>query len=132
MSTKRLYRSEEKKVIGGVAGGIAEYFEIDVILVRVIWLIALFTHVGIPAYIIAWIIIPEASGRVSAMSENTIKNSIPPQKATWLLGLFLVGLGAYFLIDQFLPFDISRFIWPLALVGLGVTLLTSSKWRSKS
>ncbi len=131
MSTKRLYRSEEKKVIAGVAGGIADYFEIDVILVRIIWLVALFTQIGLPAYIIAWIIIPEAtSGMVTP--ENTSTNKVNPQKATWLLGLFLVGLGAYFLIDQFLPFDISRFIWPLALVGLGVALLTSNKWRSKS
>ena len=131
MSTKRLYRSEEKKVIAGVAGGIADYFEIDVILVRIIWLVALFTHVGLPAYIIAWIIIPEApTGMVTP--ENTSTNKANPQKATWLLGLFLVGLGAYFLIDQFLPFDISRFIWPLALVGLGIALLTSNKWRSKS
>lgn len=61
MRVKRLYRSKRDKVLGGVCGGIAEYFEIDPVIVRLVWV--LFTLVsmgfGIIAYIVAWIIVPE-------------------------------------------------------------------------
>ena len=56
---KPLRRSRRHKVIGGVCGGFAEYFNLDVALVRVIWLlIALFGGGGIIAYIICWLVIP--------------------------------------------------------------------------
>ena len=58
---KRLYRSRNNQIIGGGCAGIADYFEVDPVLVRLIWVIAtLFSMgLGILAYIIAWIIIPE-------------------------------------------------------------------------
>ncbi|MBU0614614.1 MAG: PspC domain-containing protein [Nanoarchaeota archaeon] len=59
MATKKLYRSDTNKVIGGVCGGIAEYFDIDPVLVRVIAAILSMTGTGIMAYLIAWIMIPK-------------------------------------------------------------------------
>jgi phage shock protein PspC (stress-responsive transcriptional regulator) len=57
---KRLYRSKKNKVIGGVCAGIGEYFNVDPVLIRLIWVIcALMLGGGILAYLIAWIIIPE-------------------------------------------------------------------------
>ncbi|MGI6112673.1 MAG: PspC domain-containing protein [Mahellales bacterium] len=62
---KRLFRSNNQRVFGGVCGGIAEYFNVDVTLVRLIWIIVSIAllHVGggILIYIIAWIIVPKAS-----------------------------------------------------------------------
>ncbi|HIG92575.1 TPA: PspC domain-containing protein [Candidatus Woesearchaeota archaeon] len=57
---KRLYRSEKDKVLGGVCAGIADYFEIDLVIVRVLWVIlTLFSMgAGLLAYLIAWAIIP--------------------------------------------------------------------------
>lgn len=56
---KRLYRSGRERILGGVCGGIAEYLEVDPVLIRLIWVIvALAWGTGIIAYIIAWIIIP--------------------------------------------------------------------------
>ncbi len=56
---KRLYRSGEDKILGGVCGGIAEYLNVDPVIIRLLWVIAaLFWGAGILAYIIAWIIIP--------------------------------------------------------------------------
>jgi phage shock protein C len=56
---KPLRRSRKHKVIAGVCGGFADYFNLDVSLVRVIWLlIALFGGGGIIAYIICWLVIP--------------------------------------------------------------------------
>jgi phage shock protein PspC (stress-responsive transcriptional regulator) len=57
---KRLYRSKTNKIIAGVCGGIAEYFNIDPTIVRLLWLLfSLIWGTGLVAYIIAWIIIPE-------------------------------------------------------------------------
>lgn len=59
---RRLYRSKDDVIIGGVCGGIAEYMEVDPTAVRLIWiLITLITGIApaIIVYLIAWIIIPE-------------------------------------------------------------------------
>ena len=56
---KRLYRSGKEKILGGVCGGIAEYFNVDPTIIRILWILFLFGFgTGILAYIIAWIIIP--------------------------------------------------------------------------
>jgi phage shock protein C len=58
---KRLYRSTTQKMLGGVCGGIAEYFDIDPTLVRLALVaITLFGGSGIIAYIVAYLVIPEA------------------------------------------------------------------------
>ena len=57
---KRLYRSASEKMLAGVCGGIAEYFNIDPTVVRLAWaILACCGGTGIVAYIIAAIIIPE-------------------------------------------------------------------------
>ncbi len=58
--TRRLVRPREGKMIGGVAAGLANYFGVDVTLVRVIWVLLLLPG-GLPGflpYIILWIIMP--------------------------------------------------------------------------
>jgi phage shock protein C len=58
---KRLYRSQQHKMIAGVCGGIAEYFDVDPTLVRLAWVLFGFAAgSGILAYVIAWIIVPSA------------------------------------------------------------------------
>ena len=57
---KRLYRSRENRMLGGICGGIAEYFNIDPTLVRLGWvLFCALGGSGFIAYIIAAIIMPE-------------------------------------------------------------------------
>lgn len=56
---KRLYRSEKDKMIGGVCAGIAEYFQIDPVLVRVIAVILLIVYgASLIGYLLLWIIVP--------------------------------------------------------------------------
>jgi len=55
---KRLYRSKENKKIAGICTGIGDYFDIDPIIIRLLFLVALFLGGGLIVYIIAWIIIP--------------------------------------------------------------------------
>lgn len=57
---KRLLKSKDKK-LAGVAGGVAEYLEIDPTIVRIIWICAVaFGGFGLLAYIICWLLMPEA------------------------------------------------------------------------
>jgi phage shock protein PspC (stress-responsive transcriptional regulator) len=57
---KKLYRSKKNRMIAGVCGGIAEYFSLDPIIVRLITLLlVLSAGGGLIAYIIAWIVVPE-------------------------------------------------------------------------
>jgi len=57
---RRLYRNPQGKVIGGVCTGLGDYFNIDYTIIRLVWLfLILFGGLGLLAYLIAWIIIPE-------------------------------------------------------------------------
>jgi phage shock protein C len=63
MSGKRLYRSENNKFIGGVCGGISEFFGIDPSIVRIIAVLLSIGSVGtgVLVYLVAWILIPSES-----------------------------------------------------------------------
>jgi len=56
---KKLYRVNDGKMVAGVCGGIAEYFQIDPPIIRIAWVfLSLFGGCGVLAYIIALIIMP--------------------------------------------------------------------------
>lgn len=56
---KRLYRSRTDNKIAGVCGGLAQYFDVDPVIIRLIWIFFIFLGgSGIILYIIAWIIVP--------------------------------------------------------------------------
>jgi phage shock protein C len=115
-SRPRLTRSREDRVIAGVAGGLGRHLAIDPVIVRVVFVLLAFTGGGILAYIVAWIVIPEAGdaeevpGRASAA-------------ASTLVGLLLVAIGGILLIDRVLPVFSWRYAGPVLLIGLGVLLL---------
>ena len=59
-TTKRLYRDTKNRLIGGVCSGLGDYFNVDYSIIRIIWLLLfLFGGIGLLAYIIAWIVVPE-------------------------------------------------------------------------
>lgn len=77
MTVKRLFRSRTNAVLGGVCGGIGEYFDVDPTWVRL--LVVLLTLVGfwpitIPGYILAWAIIPDAAAGESSGGMGTRVN----------------------------------------------------------
>lgn len=66
---KRLVRSTTDKKIAGVAAGLADYFDLDPTIIRLVWLLAaLFAGTGILAYIILWIALPPGPTGVAASS----------------------------------------------------------------
>jgi len=65
MVEKKLYRSQRARMIAGVCGGLAEYFDVDPTLVRIVWV--LFTCCvgsGVIAYILAFLLIPDEANVV--------------------------------------------------------------------
>jgi phage shock protein C len=73
MENHRLYRSVEHRVIGGVAGGLADYFDIDPVIVRLVFVIvALAGGGGLLVYLILWIVLPE-----NTMSRFSYQQSQP-------------------------------------------------------
>jgi phage shock protein C len=70
--TKRLMRSSIDKRIAGVCAGLAEYFDLDPMIIRLCWILAvLFAGTGILAYIILWIVLPVAP------PEPVVNTSVP-------------------------------------------------------
>jgi phage shock protein C len=58
---RKLYRSQTQRMIAGVCGGLAEYFNVDATLIRVLFLIlAVFGGSGLVIYVVMWIIVPDA------------------------------------------------------------------------
>ncbi|MFC2077771.1 PspC domain-containing protein [Candidatus Bipolaricaulota bacterium] len=60
MNSKRLYRSKSERRIAGVCGGLAAYFDVDPLLVRIgFFVFALCASAGIWAYLLLWLLVPE-------------------------------------------------------------------------
>ena len=110
---KRIYRNSSDKVIAGVASGLANYFGLDPIIFRLIFIASLFTGFGFIAYLIFWIGIPEnESGRIN---ENKRLYRDGDNK---ILGGVAYGLANYFGVDP----AIIRilFIVSLFIGGFGI------------
>jgi phage shock protein C len=115
---KRLYRSRKDSTIGGVCGGLGEYFGIDPTFVRIITVLLIFADgIGIIGYIIAWIIIPQHP------VEDQSEEKEPVSYASWnkyIPGAILIGLGVFFIIrEHYWWWHMERF-WPLLLIIIGL------------
>ncbi|MCL5019770.1 MAG: PspC domain-containing protein [Patescibacteria group bacterium] len=140
---KKLYRSEKDRIIGGVAGGLGEYLEIDPTLIRIIFvLLTVFGGSGILIYIILWILVPSEE-HAGLKSEDYIKKNTKEMGAKAksfadglgmsskdnsksLLGLVIIVVGLFFLFGN-LGFVQFRFFWPLLLILVGLFLLAKDK-----
>ena len=59
---RKLYRSRTERMVAGVCGGLAEYFNVDTTVIRVLFLvITLFGGAGLVVYVVMWILVPDAS-----------------------------------------------------------------------
>ena len=118
---KTLHRNLNNRIFAGVCSGLADYFDIDPILVRLAFVVVAFAGgASILAYIILWIVMPPGEG-------STVQHYMTgsTQGAVWVGG-FLVLLGVLFLAGNtgiFWWWNWNLF-WPLILVGLGVLILS--------
>lgn len=124
---KRLYRSRKDQVIGGVCGGIAEYFGVDTVLVRLLAVLAvLFGGGGVLAYIVMWIVVPE---RPKDLEDDAYyeDNGERRHNSQAIFGVGLIGLGVYLAVQRYIPWDLAEYFWPAVLIIGGVFILTRRK-----
>ncbi|HET6379454.1 MAG TPA: PspC domain-containing protein [candidate division Zixibacteria bacterium] len=155
---RRLYRSRTDSVIGGVAGGVAEYLDVDPSIVRIVWAILAIVTSGIflVLYIVMWIVVPEGPARqpagpmpppaaeeegtgtqVASVADTSAWTPAAEEPrrhrssnvAPMVFGLLLIGLGAWFLLDEYIPWLDRDLLWPIGLVAIGVVLLVVSARR---
>jgi len=71
VARQRLLRPRGGRKIAGVCQGFAEYFDLDVSLIRIVWLVCVICGIGAIAYVVAWIIIPEEPLYLAAPNTQT-------------------------------------------------------------
>jgi len=138
---KKWYRSRKDKMIGGVCGGIGEYFDIDPTLIRILFVVGLFMAAGFLAYIVLWIVVPEeplipissnntettgeaGTGTGTAQDETQQTTDVPKRNRSGIFGGIMVILGVLLLIDNFVTFHA---FWPLVLILIGVGILLKNR-----
>lgn len=156
MEPKRLYRSITDRKFAGVAGGLAEYFVMDPLLIRLAFVIlTLAGGGGFLIYLVFWIVTPENPVRVNpsmnqpnqngqqTTTENPGNTTEPPttetnatstpapqtkerNKGSLIGGLVLITLGSLFLADELIPQVNFGDLWPVILIVIGVGLLLNA------
>jgi phage shock protein C len=163
---RRLFRSSDDRLLAGVAGGLADLWDVDPSLVRIVWLILVPLTGGFAliAYVVMAFVVPEeedlpaASANVEdpaapLSSAAQPSSAAPPQD--WrsarqaaraarraargerfggtgtgtvgvLIGALLVVAGVYFLVREYIPDLDLNWLWPVALIALGVVVLLSA------
>ncbi len=138
---KRLYRTRKNKVIAGVCGGIAEYFNVDPVLIRLIAVLFFFTGgASLIAYIVGMIIIPNEPVELITEAEKASAQSVTPPAPTesfshvgsLIIGVIMIVFGLHFLLRRipfFYPYywwfwDMGwRFFWPSVLIIIGLLVI---------
>ena len=112
---RRLTRSRDDRVLGGVAAGIARYFAVDPIVIRILFVVAaVFAGVGILAYVAGWLLLPE---------EDAPRG--PVERVDWrqLAGCVLLGIGLLVTLGRFGFWIDEQVVWALGLIGIGGAVL---------
>jgi phage shock protein C len=137
---RRLYRCRHDKILAGVASGVAEYFDLDPSLVRVLFLVStFFGGLGFLLYIAMAIIVPLEPISADAAAETTVvpegHRHVSRGTGNWttIVGAGLVLLGSLALLHQVLPgWDADRFVFPALAIGIGAFLVARAVRREST
>lgn len=142
---QRLYRSEINRILGGVCGGLGEYFKIDPTIIRIIFVVmVVFGGSGLLIYLLLWLIIPSFSSKTNLTHEDLKanaremrdkaqkfadqirkrENTANKSSVSWW-GFLILILGLILLLNNYGVYDFSEIkkLWPLLLVLFGVSVL---------
>lgn len=130
---KKLYRSRQDRYLGGVAGGLAEYLNLDPNLIRIFFLIFTFVGgIGLILYLVALFIIPENPNQSEKERKHLEKDS------TFLLAVILILFGILLLTRELGLFDYFSFwkipwtiVWAIFLICIGLFLVFASNKASE-
>lgn len=126
---KKLYKSRTDKIISGVCGGIAKYFAIDPVIVRIVWVAFSFMGAGIIAYIVCIFIMPDEPLDASTAPQNNIteqkQNLVSSLPIIFGVVLLVFGLSLLFgnLGLGWISVWVGRLFWPLLLVCIGAAVI---------
>jgi len=132
---KKLERDTQNRVLGGVCSGLANYFDVDAALIRVLFAFALLAFsAGFWLYIILWIVMPARElGAPQEFVEMKEGEEAPESKESkanrsgFAAGLILIIAGGCFLLGNLVPQFNWRTFWPILLIALGVILIVPRK-----
>ncbi len=154
MTNKTLHRSQNDRILAGVCGGLADYFEVDSTIIRLLFiLVVALGGSGLPIYLILWLIMPKKAGEAAVINEQRVKEFaneikakandlreefkkdkpeivVKDKRRSGLFGWVLVILGVVFLSNNFMPFWMRSHMvnyWPLLLVFIGVVIIVGRK-----
>jgi len=146
---KKLYRDPYHKTIGGVCAGLAEYLDMDITVVRLLFAFAVFIMgVGLIPYIILWIVLPNkyynpfitpsdpatVNYIVPPVTSNLPLGSISPQKrsnAGLIIGVIMIFLGGVYLMHEFdiIPDIHFHRLWPVFVIAIGIGLILKGQQK---
>jgi phage shock protein C len=133
---RRLYRCRENRVLAGVAGGVAEFFDLDPTLVRVLWFISTFFG-GVTLLLYVGLAIITPLEPIPAGAEGEAAPAVVPEghrhvargTGRWMtvLGAVLILFGSLAFVDRFLPtLEVERFVVPLGAILIGTLLVVTA------
>jgi len=125
-------------MLAGVCTGIAKNLDVDPVLVRVGFILGAFANgVGILAYILLWVLVPQRPYAHDLYPEADIDMASPEPTSrsqfspAVIFGGLLIAVGVFSLLDNIIPgFDMSE-LWPLILIALGIGLVVKSMKPTK-
>ena len=135
---RRLYRCRRDRRLAGVAGGVAEFFDLDPTLVRLVWVVSIFFGgIGLFLYIAMAIIVPlepisatdAAAEAATGATEPEGHRHAPRADGRWttILGLGLILFGTLAFVDRFLPaLDFKHVVVPAAAIAIGLILIANA------
>jgi phage shock protein PspC (stress-responsive transcriptional regulator) len=109
-------------MVGGVAGGMAQYMGVEPAWIRIAWLALLVLGPGIILYVIAWIGVPEADTGTETVAVRPVADR---DTGRFIFGGLLVIAGAAMLARQYLPW-MQDLIMPAVLIAIGIGVITYS------
>lgn len=141
---KRLVRSSDR-MVSGVLGGIANYFEIDSAWTRlgfVLFALIYNIPIAIILYVVGLILVPHDSNITQAPTDSHYDRSDSNRRLFTIVGVILIGLGVIFLLEQLANFDfwwyfnnlfsrLKKFVVPVVLIILGVWIIIRGKKGKK-
>ncbi|ABX31573.1 phage shock protein C, PspC [Petrotoga mobilis SJ95] len=145
---RKLYRSRENKILAGVCGGIGEYFEIDPVIIRLLWIVlSLVWGFGVILYIIAIFIIPPqpqgnrySDEHLEETPENerhNVSHNLEDEDRKVVIGLFallFIVIGLIILVSIITPStfffrNFIKIVISILLIGIGAYLISTSRTK---
>ena len=126
-------------MISGVCTGLAKYLDIDPVLVRVGFVLGAFANgIGILAYIILWVLVPQRPYAHDLYPDSDVVTDMEPPKPrsamlspAMIFGGILIAVGILSLIDNLFPSIHIGHLWPMILIALGIGLIVRNVRKSE-